>query len=99
MTSPGVDLNELTLADVQSAVGVRANGVAGGASARDELDGMIGLAVVKAEIGRLVSRLQVETARREQGLPVAPISLHMIFTGPHWHRQDGGSPPLWRNPA
>ena len=82
MTSPGVDLNELTLADVQSAVGVRANGVAGGASARHELDGMIGLAVVKAEIGRLVSRLQVETARREQGLPVAPISLHMIFTGP-----------------
>ena len=43
---------------------------------------MTGLERVKAEIRTLVSRLQVEAARREQGMPVAPISLHMIFAGP-----------------
>jgi S1-C subfamily serine protease/predicted ATPase with chaperone activity len=80
--SPGVDLNELTLADIQSAVAVRTTIAAAGASARDVLGRMIGLETVKSEIGRLVSRLQVEAARREQGLPVAPISLHMVFAGP-----------------
>jgi S1-C subfamily serine protease len=46
------------------------------------LEQMTGLATVKAEIGKLVARLKVEAARREQGLPVAPISLHMVFAGP-----------------
>jgi S1-C subfamily serine protease/replication-associated recombination protein RarA len=82
LTRPGVDLNALTLEDVQAAIATKAPAVATGASARDELERMIGLQTVKAEIGRLVSRLQVEAARREQGLPVAPISLHMVFAGP-----------------
>jgi stage V sporulation protein K len=47
-----------------------------------ELDAMIGLAQVKEEINRLAARLQVERRRREQGLPVTPMSLHMVFTGP-----------------
>ncbi len=79
LKTPGIDLNELTLADVQAAVGTK---VAASASALDELGRMIGLQAVKSEIGKLVSRLQVEAARREQGLPVAPISLHMVFAGP-----------------
>lgn len=58
------------------------DGKASGISALDELAQMTGLETVKAEIGTLIQRLQVETARREQGLPVAPISLHMVFTGP-----------------
>jgi stage V sporulation protein K len=53
-----------------------------GSDALDELSGMIGLATVKSEIATLVQRLKVEAARREQGLPVAPISLHMVFAGP-----------------
>jgi S1-C subfamily serine protease/Holliday junction resolvasome RuvABC ATP-dependent DNA helicase subunit len=81
MMSPGVDLNELTLADMQSAITTKANAAAG-ASALDELRQMTGLETVKAEIGTLISRLQVEAARRERGLPVAPISLHMVFAGP-----------------
>jgi SpoVK/Ycf46/Vps4 family AAA+-type ATPase len=40
------------------------------------------LAQVKEEINRLTARLQVERRRREQGLPVTPMSLHMVFTGP-----------------
>lgn len=46
------------------------------------LDAMIGLDGVKAEIRSLVSRLKVEAARRDAGLPASPISLHMVFTGP-----------------
>jgi len=53
-----------------------------GIAALNELNGMIGLARVKVEIGTLIQRLQVEAARRDQGFPVAPISLHMVFTGP-----------------
>ena len=51
-------------------------------SAIDELEAMIGLAPVKDEVNKLIARLQVEQKRREQGLPVTPMSLHMVFTGP-----------------
>lgn len=51
-------------------------------SAIDELDAMVGLAPVKDEVNKLIARLQVEQKRREQGLPVTPMSLHMVFTGP-----------------
>jgi SpoVK/Ycf46/Vps4 family AAA+-type ATPase len=79
---PGVDLNELTRADIQSAIATKTTIAAAGVSALDELAQMTGLETVKAEIGTLISRLRVEAARREQGLPVAPISLHMVFAGP-----------------
>jgi S1-C subfamily serine protease/Holliday junction resolvasome RuvABC ATP-dependent DNA helicase subunit len=82
MSSPGVDLDELTLADIVTAIATKKNVAAAGVSALDELGQMTGLETVKAEIGTLLPRLQVEAARREQGLPVAPISLHMVFTGP-----------------
>jgi S1-C subfamily serine protease/Holliday junction resolvasome RuvABC ATP-dependent DNA helicase subunit len=82
MTSPGIDLNELTLADIQSVIGIRTKAADSGVSALDELNQMTGLATVKTEIVTLIARLQVEAARREQGLPVAPISLHIVFTGP-----------------
>ena len=54
--------------------------VASDAMAR--LDAMIGLDNVKMEIRALIARLKVEAARREAGLPVSPLSLHMVFTGP-----------------
>ena len=47
-----------------------------------QLESMIGLETVKFEIATLVQRLRVEAARREQGFPVSPISLHMVFAGP-----------------
>ncbi len=47
-----------------------------------ELDAMVGLGSVKAEINRLGARMQVERRRREEGLPVTPMSLHMVFAGP-----------------
>jgi stage V sporulation protein K len=47
-----------------------------------ELDAMVGLGSVKEEINRLGARLTVERRRREEGLPVTPMSLHMVFAGP-----------------
>src|SRR5258708_13139521 len=43
---------------------------------------MVGLAPVKQEVKRLTARLEVEQKRREQGLPIAALSQHMVFTGP-----------------
>jgi SpoVK/Ycf46/Vps4 family AAA+-type ATPase len=51
-------------------------------SALAELDAMVGLAPVKEEVNNLIARLQVEERRREQGHTPAPMSLHMVFTGP-----------------
>jgi SpoVK/Ycf46/Vps4 family AAA+-type ATPase len=50
--------------------------------ALDRLEEMVGLASVKEEVNRLMSSLEVERVRREQGLVIAPISRHMVFTGP-----------------
>ena len=48
----------------------------------DELDQMIGLGSVKEEVNKLLAGIEVERKRREQGLPVARVSRHMVFTGP-----------------
>ena len=50
--------------------------------ALDRLEEMVGLQSVKDEVNKLMSALDVERMRREQGLAVAPISRHMVFTGP-----------------
>jgi SpoVK/Ycf46/Vps4 family AAA+-type ATPase len=46
-----------------------------------ELDALIGLENVKAEVRRLTSMLQVQQIRAERGLPVIEISHHLVFTG------------------
>jgi SpoVK/Ycf46/Vps4 family AAA+-type ATPase len=50
--------------------------------ALNDLQAMIGLGSVKGEVNKLLASLEVEKKRREQGLPVPPISRHMVFTGP-----------------
>ena len=50
--------------------------------ALDDLEKMVGLASVKAEVNKLLASLEVEKKRRERGLPVPPTSRHMVFTGP-----------------
>lgn len=46
-----------------------------------ELEQLIGLAAVKSEMRRLVNLVRVQNRRKDDGAPVAPISLHMVFTG------------------
>ena len=44
----------------------------------DELEAMIGLGPVKDEVNKLLASLEVERKRREQNLPVAVTSRHMV---------------------
>ncbi len=46
-----------------------------------QLDQLVGLANVKAEVRRLSSLLQVQQLRGERGLPVIETSHHLVFTG------------------
>ncbi|WP_433794092.1 right-handed parallel beta-helix repeat-containing protein [Actinoplanes sp. CA-252034] len=46
-----------------------------------ELDSMIGLAGVKAEVRSLIDEIQVNEWRRGAGLSVGAVSHHLIFTG------------------
>jgi Holliday junction resolvasome RuvABC ATP-dependent DNA helicase subunit len=46
-----------------------------------ELDELVGLANVKAEVRRLTSMLQVQQIRADRGLPVIETSHHLVFTG------------------
>lgn len=47
----------------------------------DQLDGMIGLAGVKAEVRGLIDEIQVNEWRRSEGLAVGTVSHHLVFTG------------------
>jgi hypothetical protein len=46
-----------------------------------ELDALVGLDHVKAEVRRLTSLLQVAQLRKERGLPTLETSHHLVFTG------------------
>jgi Cdc6-like AAA superfamily ATPase len=46
-----------------------------------ELDGLVGLAAVKAEVKLVTNLLRVEKLRNERGLPVVDHSRHLVFTG------------------
>jgi hypothetical protein len=46
-----------------------------------ELDGLIGLVEVKAEVKMVTDLIQVQNLRKERGLPIAESSRHLVFTG------------------
>ena len=46
-----------------------------------ELDALVGLKAVKAEVKLVTNLMRVETLRRERGLPVVDSSHHLVFTG------------------
>jgi hypothetical protein len=48
---------------------------------RAELDALVGLAEVKAEVHLVAALLQVQELRRQRGLPVMEQSRHLVFTG------------------
>lgn len=45
------------------------------------LEALVGLDGVKKDVKNLVNLMKVRTLRRENGLPVPPMSLHMVFMG------------------
>ncbi len=46
-----------------------------------ELDALVGLAAVKAEVRRLAELLRIATMRRAEGLKTVQVSLHLVFEG------------------
>lgn len=46
-----------------------------------DLDGLIGLTEVKKDVKSLINLIKVHSLREEYGLPVAPMSLHLVFMG------------------
>lgn len=49
--------------------------------ALDRLEALIGLPGVKREIASIANLLKVQVMRKERGMPVSSISLHMVLTG------------------
>jgi type VII secretion ATPase EccA len=48
---------------------------------QNELQSLIGLSSVKAEVERLTNFIKIMKIRKKQGLPVSEISYHCVFTG------------------
>ena len=46
-----------------------------------ELDALCGLERVKKDVKSLINLVKVQKLRQEQGLPVPPMSLHLVFLG------------------
>ncbi len=46
-----------------------------------ELNELIGLSEVKTQINDWVKQIQIFQVRKERGLPIPPITYHMVFTG------------------
>ena len=46
-----------------------------------ELDGLCGLDKVKQDVKGLINLVKVRSLRKEAGLPVPPMSLHLVFMG------------------
>ncbi|OAI25165.1 hypothetical protein A1355_19860 [Methylomonas koyamae] len=47
----------------------------------EELDTFVGLAEVKYEIRKLVNLYKANQKRKENNLPITPVSLHLVFSG------------------
>ncbi|MCX2731756.1 right-handed parallel beta-helix repeat-containing protein [Saccharopolyspora sp. NFXS83] len=47
-----------------------------------ELDSLIGLQGVKQEVRGLINLIRMSQVRQEKGLPMPPISRHLVFAGP-----------------
>ena len=47
----------------------------------EQLDSLVGLEEVKKDVKSLVNLMKVRKLRQENGLPVPPMSLHMVFMG------------------
>ncbi|MGC4050695.1 MAG: AAA family ATPase [Paludibaculum sp.] len=47
----------------------------------EQLQAMTGLGRVKTEVAQLVTLVKAQQKRQQQGLRIAPVSLHLVFTG------------------
>lgn len=71
--TPPAEKNEKTEADTPEREDIE--------TLQKELDGYIGLENVKKEVRNLINIAQIYQKSRENGLPTADMSLHMVFSG------------------
>ncbi|MBB4682762.1 AAA family ATPase [Amycolatopsis jiangsuensis] len=83
--TPADELAVLVAADLPGEAGVAVTDESGPRRGLDdlldELDGMIGLDEVKAQVRALVAETRLDARRRQAGLPVGARSRHLVFTG------------------
>ena len=77
VASGGTDLTTLALADF----GLPATETPSLDDLLGQLDGLTGLAPVKAGVRQLIDVVRAEQMRRAAGLPVSQVSRHLVFTG------------------
>ncbi len=80
-SGPSVDPGQLRLLRIVETPAIVQQGRTA-QQALDDLDAMIGLSAVKAEVNTLIARLQLERRRKAEGMTVTALSQHMVFTGP-----------------
>ncbi|KJK43432.1 ATPase [Lentzea aerocolonigenes] len=78
---PGIRVAEGASPTISAPVERRRGGGDGVDDLLANLDGMVGLAAVKAEVRAVVDEIQVHEWRRGAGLSVGAVSHHLIFAG------------------
>jgi Holliday junction resolvasome RuvABC ATP-dependent DNA helicase subunit len=68
--------------DVGGGGGGRSGAAHPGTGPLAELDALVGLASVKAEVTGLINLNQMAQRREQMGLPMPPMSRHLVFAGP-----------------
>jgi probable Rubsico expression protein CbbX len=79
-----IDLMEALKASLAGRKAIDASREAATRAASDhlkELDALIGLEPVKKQVRSLANWIEVQAVRRAMGLPVPPMSLHLVFSG------------------
>ncbi|MCL2053061.1 MAG: TerD family protein [Oscillospiraceae bacterium] len=46
-----------------------------------ELNSLVGLKDVKGEVSSLLNMVKIQQVRKERGLPIAPVPMHLVFSG------------------
>ncbi|MBC3841041.1 hypothetical protein GXW82_14400 [Streptacidiphilus sp. 4-A2] len=70
-----------------------------------DLEGLVGLESVKREVTGLINLNKMAQRRQEMGLPMPPMSRHLVFAGPReparppWPGSTGRSWPSWASSA
>ncbi|MBO8162646.1 MAG: AAA family ATPase [Brevibacillus sp.] len=57
------------------------NGAPVNMSAEEQLDQLVGLTELKAELRKLSAYLTIQRERQERGLPALPVEVHAVFSG------------------
>ena len=76
-----VGLAAPTIVSPPADIGVRSDGEGSLAELTGELQRLVGLEAVKRDVASLANFIRIRQVRESHGLPVAPMSFHLVFAG------------------